>query len=47
MDLRLIVLNCNSFSSKLSEVKLLVDDGKAELVCLTETLLKRYNNNIP
>ena len=42
MDLRIIVLNCNSLSSKLSEVKLLVDDEKAELVCLTETWLRRY-----
>ena len=40
MDLRIIVLNWNSLSSKLSEVKLLVDDEKAELVCLTETWLK-------
>ena len=49
MDLRIIVLNCNSLSSKPSEVKLLVDEEKAELVCLTETWLRRYepkfNNN--
>ena len=48
MDLRIIVLNCNSLSSKLSEVKLLVDNEKAELVCLTETWLRRcepkFNN---
>ena len=42
MDLRIIVLNCNSLSSKLSKVKLLVDDEKVELVCLTETWLRRY-----
>ena len=42
MILRIIVLNCNSLSCKLSEVKLLVDDEKAELVCLTETWLRRY-----
>ena len=42
MDLRIIVLNCNSLSRKFSEVKLLVDDEKAELVCLTETWLRRY-----
>ena len=42
MDLRIIVLNCNSLSSKLFELNLLVDDEKAELVCLTETWLRRY-----
>ena len=41
MDLRIIVLNCNSLNSKLSEVKLLVDDVKPELVCLTETWLTK------
>ena len=46
MDLRIIVLNCNSLSSKLSEVKLFVDDEKAELVCLTETWLRRYEPKI-
>ena len=42
MDIRIIILNCNSLSSKLSVVKLLFDDEKAELVCLTETWLRRY-----
>ena len=39
MDHNIIFLNCNCFSSKLSAVKLLVDDEKAELVYLTETWL--------
>ena len=41
MELGIITLNCNSLSSKLSEVKLLVDE-KAELVCFTVTWLRRY-----
>ena len=44
MDHRIIVLNCNSSSSKLSEIKLLVDDEKAKLVRLTETWLRRYES---
>ena len=37
MNFRIILLNCNSLCSKLSEIKNLVDGEKAELVCLTET----------
>ena len=37
MDLRIIFLNCNSLCSKLAEIKNLVDNEKAELVCLSET----------
>ena len=41
MNFRIILLNCNSLCSKLSEIKNLVDNEKAELVCLTETLLTK------
>ena len=45
MNFRIIFLNCNSLCSKLSEIKNLVDNEKAELVCLTETWLTKYGLN--
>ena len=42
MNFRIIVLNCNSLCSKLSEIKNLVDNEKAELVCFIETWLTKH-----
>ena len=43
MNFRIILLNSNSLCSKLSEIKNLVDNEKAELVCLTETWLTKHD----
>ena len=42
MNFRIILLTCNNFCIKLSEIKDLVDNEKAELVCLTETWLTKH-----
>ena len=42
MNSRIILLNCNSLCSKLSEIKNLVDNEKTELICLTETWLTKH-----
>jgi ribonuclease HI len=41
-QLIVIQLNCNGISSKLSELKLYIYSRKPEVVCLSETWLKKY-----
>ena len=45
MNFRIILLNCNSLCSKLSEIKNLVDNEKAELFVLLKPGLQNMSLN--
>ena len=39
--MKICQLNCNSLSTKLSEIKLYIYKNKPEIVCLCETMIKK------
>lgn len=41
MNFNIIILNCNGLYSKLTEIKEMLNDKKADIICLTETWLAK------
>lgn len=41
-DLNIYFLNCNSISNKLSEIKEFLSETKVDIMCLTETWIKKF-----